>query len=145
MTQATTTSSTSSVADETMNSYPNALTVGQLAERVEGAVEGDHGVLILGVSGDIEDAEDGDIVYAENARFLSQAARSRASAIIAFLDATIPDKPLIKVSNPRYAFTRILELFKTPLNVSPGIHPSAVLGRGIEIGEEVSIGPHVTM
>ena len=127
-----------------MNSYPNALTVGQLAEHVEGAVEGDDGALILGVSS-IEDADYGDIVYAENARFLSRAARSRASAIIAFLDATIPDKPLIKVSNPRYAFTRILEMFKPQLNAPPGVHDSAVLGQDIQLGEEVSVGPHVTI
>jgi UDP-3-O-[3-hydroxymyristoyl] glucosamine N-acyltransferase len=121
-----------------------SLTVGELAERVKGSVEGDQGALVLGVSS-IEEAQFGDIVFAENARFLSKAAKSRASAIVAFLDATTPDKPLIKVDNPRYAFAKILEMFKPQLNVEPGVHPTAVLGRNVDRGAEVSIGPNVTV
>jgi UDP-3-O-[3-hydroxymyristoyl] glucosamine N-acyltransferase len=131
-------------ADDSANGYAHALTVGELAQRIEGAVEGDHGALIVGVSS-IDEAEFGDVVFAENARFLSRAAKSRASAIVSFLDATTPDKPLIKVDNPRYAFAKILELFRQPLNVEPGIHPTAVVGRNFHYGENASIGPHCTV
>src|SRR4051794_8689592 len=88
-----------------------ALTVGELARRVEGSVEGDHGALVLGASS-IEEAQAGDIVFAENASFLKKAIKSRASAVVAFLDAVTPDKPLIRVENPRFAFVKILELFR---------------------------------
>jgi UDP-3-O-[3-hydroxymyristoyl] glucosamine N-acyltransferase len=131
-------------ADDSANGYAHALTVGELAERIQGAVEGDHGALIVGVSS-IDEAEFGDVVFAENARFLSKAAKSRASAIVSFLDAATPDKPLIKVDNPRYAFAKILELFRQPLNVEPGVHPTAVMGRGAHLGENASIGPHCTV
>ena len=131
-------------ADDSANGNAHALTVGELAERIQGAVEGDHGALIVGVSS-IDEAEFGDVVFAENARFLTKAAKSRASAIVSFLDATTPDKPLIKVDNPRYAFAKILELFRQPLNVEPGIHSAAAVGRNLHLGENASIGPNCTV
>src|SRR2546423_7745088 len=111
-------------------------TVRELAQRVAGAVEGDEGALIRGVSS-IEEAEAGDIVFAENERFLSRAEKSQASAIVAFLEATTPDKPLIKVDNPRFAFAKILELFKPHLNVPAGVHESAVVARDAALGEGI--------
>jgi UDP-3-O-[3-hydroxymyristoyl] glucosamine N-acyltransferase len=118
------------------------LTVRELAKRVAGNVEGDDKALIVGVSS-IEEAESGDIVFAENDRFLSQAEKSNASAIIAFLDATTPDKPLIKVDNPRYAFVKILELFAPKLSATAGIHPTAVVGESMDLGVGASIGANV--
>jgi UDP-3-O-[3-hydroxymyristoyl] glucosamine N-acyltransferase len=121
-----------------------AVTVGELARSVEGRLEGDPGALIVGVSS-IEDARTGDIVFAENPRFLNKALKSNASAVISFLDAVTPDKPLIKVENPRYAFVKILEMFRPELNVHPGVHPTAVLGKGVHVGENASVGAHVTV
>lgn len=127
-----------------MNQNAPELTVAELAQHVEGAVEGDHAALIRGVSS-IEEAEHGDIVFAENARYLNQASRSRASAIVAFLDATTADKPLIKVSDPRFAFHKILEVFSLPVNQPPGIHPTAVIGDNTRIAADASIGPNATI
>lgn len=118
-----------------------ALTVKELAQQIAGNVEGDDGALISGVAS-IEEAESGDIVFAENDRFLSQAQKSRASAIIAFLDATTPDKPLIKVDNPRFAFLRVLEIFAPRLTAPAGIHPAAVVEADVEIDPSASIGAH---
>jgi UDP-3-O-[3-hydroxymyristoyl] glucosamine N-acyltransferase len=120
------------------------MTVRELAECVGGSVEGDLEARIIGVSS-IEDAQRGDIVFAENSRYLSQAEKSDASAIVAFLDATTPDKPLIKVNNPRYAFAKILEMFAPRLNAPVGVHPTAVVGKGVHLGEGVSIGPHAVV
>ncbi len=119
-----------------------SLTVNELAEAVQGKVTGDGSVEIGGVAS-IRDAEQGDIVFAENARFLSEAARSRASAVVAFLDAVVPDKPLIKVENPRFAFAQILDLFAPRLAPPLGIHPTAVIGREAVVPPSASIGPHV--
>ncbi|MCC6730800.1 MAG: UDP-3-O-(3-hydroxymyristoyl)glucosamine N-acyltransferase [Chthonomonadales bacterium] len=121
-----------------------AITLGELAERVQGLLQGDGTARIRGVAS-IEEAESGDIVFAENQRFLARAERSRASAIVAFLEATTPDKPLIKVDDPRNAFARILEWFTPPLNAPVGVHPTAVLGANVELGADVSIGPHVVV
>jgi UDP-3-O-[3-hydroxymyristoyl] glucosamine N-acyltransferase len=123
---------------------PRAVTVGELALKVDGRVEGDREALVVGASS-IEDAQAGDIVFAENARHLNQAIKSRASAIVAFLDAVTPDKPLIRVENPRFAFIKILELFHPQLDAAPGIHPTAVLGSNVQLGRDVSIGANATV
>ena len=67
-------------------------TVGQLAALVEGSVEGDANIAILGISS-IEDAQDGDITFAENEKLLGSAGRSRASAVIAPASASREASP----------------------------------------------------
>jgi len=118
------------------------MTVNHLAAVVRGLVEGDGSVMIGGVAS-IGDAEQGDIVFAENARFLAEAVGSRASAVVAFLDAVSPDKPLIKVENPRFAFAQILDLFAPKLTPKPGISASAEVGEGAVVAPSASIGPCV--
>src|SRR5262245_22612756 len=130
------------MAQATITQDSRPLTVRELAQRVAGNVVGDDEALILGVSS-IEEAESGDIVFAENDRFLSQAEKSRASAIVAFLDAATPDKPLIKVDNPRYAFVQILQLFAPKLDATAGVHPTAVVGEGVSLGVGASVGANV--
>lgn len=126
------------------NGASRALTVGELAVRVEGHVAGDDAALVVSAS-NIDDAQVGDIVFAEDARHLNKAIKSRASAIVAFLDAVTPDKPLIRVENPRYAFIKILELFRPQLEVAIGIHPTAVVGKNVRMGHGVSVGAHAVL
>ena len=113
-------------------------TVGQLAELIQGSVEGDADIPILGISS-IEDARDGDITYAENEKLLSSAGRSRASAVIAPASGQSSDKPLIRVKNPRFAFAQVLRIFAPEPKVYKGIHPSAILGESLTLGDNVSI------
>jgi UDP-3-O-[3-hydroxymyristoyl] glucosamine N-acyltransferase len=113
-------------------------TVGKLAALVEGAVEGDENIPIRGIS-NIEDAEDGDITFAENEKLLSSAARSRASAVIAPASGAAAAKPLIRVKNPRFAFAQVLRIFAPEPKVYQGIHPSALIGRNVVLGDNVSI------
>lgn len=134
----------SALATGTSVGVGRTLTVQELAEEVKGAVSGDGTVAIGGVAS-ITDAQTGDIVFAESPRFLSEAERSRASAVVAFLDAVSPDKPLIKVENPRFAFARILALFSPRLAPPIGVDPTAVVGAGASISATASIGPHVVI
>jgi UDP-3-O-[3-hydroxymyristoyl] glucosamine N-acyltransferase len=78
-------------------------TVGELAVLVDGHVVGDSSTRIYGISS-IEDAQTGDVTFAENARLLTSAARSEASAVIAPQNGPLIGKPLIQVKNPRFAF-----------------------------------------
>lgn len=117
-------------------------TVGQLAALIEGAVEGDETISIRGISS-IEDAQDGDITFAENDKLLSSASRSRASAVIAPFsevnDGRLSDKALIRVKNPRFAFAQALRIFAPEPKVYQGIHPSAHIGKNPRFGTNVSV------
>lgn len=135
-------------------------TVGQLAALVEGSVEGDENIAILGISS-IEDAQDGDITFAETEKLLSSAGRSRASAVIAPVSASRETsvsggdgtyaKPLIRVKNPRFAFAQALRIFAPEPKVYKGIHPTAVIGENTHLGSNASvhalavIGDNVTL
>ena len=118
-------------------------TVGQLAALLEGSVEGDETIAIHGISS-IEDAEDGDITFAETDKLLSSAGRSRASAVIApanspKLEGALANKPLIRVKNPRFAFAQALRIFAPEPKVYRGIHPSAVIGENASFGHNASV------
>ncbi|NUQ69760.1 MAG: UDP-3-O-(3-hydroxymyristoyl)glucosamine N-acyltransferase [Chthonomonadales bacterium] len=120
------------------------LTVDELANAVHGAVSGDGRVPIVGVAS-IQEAEIGDVVFAESPKYLTAAGRSRASAVVAFLDAVSPDKPLIRVENPRAAFTSILGLFSNAPTHPIGIHHHAIVGKGVTIAPTASIAAGVTV
>jgi UDP-3-O-[3-hydroxymyristoyl] glucosamine N-acyltransferase len=113
-------------------------TVGELAALIDGHVFGDSATLISGIS-NIEDARFGDVTYAENARFLSDAARSEASAIIAPQSAGDVDKTIIRVSNPRFAFAQVLRIFAPEPKVYQGIHPTASIAETTVLGHNVSV------
>jgi len=117
-------------------------TLKELAELVGGEICGDPGTLITGAA-DISDAGPGDVVFAESPKHLAEAMRSNASAIISGPDAKSDAKPLIKVSEPRYAFARVLEAFSTVTQPEPGIHPTSCIGEGVSLGEGVSVGYNV--
>lgn len=55
------------------------------------------------------------------------------------------DKTLVKVDNPRLAFTRLLHELFVPPNPPPEIHSSAQIGPGAVLGERVAIGPNVVI
>lgn len=117
-------------------------TVGQLAALIEGSVDGDGSISIRGISS-IEDAQDGDITFAENDKLLGSASRSLASAVIAPANSKIEGifkgKPLIRVKNPRFAFAQALRIFAPEPKVYQGIHPTAIIGEHFAFGENISV------
>lgn len=120
-------------------------TVGELAEVVKGRVLGDPMTIIRGIAS-IEEAQSGDITFAENRRFLVNAELSSASAIIAPLLAADQIaaqkfvKTMIAVDNPRLAFAQILDLFAPEQYLARGVDPTVVIGSDFRCGGNVSIG-----
>jgi UDP-3-O-[3-hydroxymyristoyl] glucosamine N-acyltransferase len=113
-------------------------TVGELAAIIDGFVVGDGNTLICGISS-IEDAQFGDVTYAETARLLDTAAKSGASAIIAPQSSPEVQKPTIRVKNPRFAFAQVLRIFAPEPKVYRGIHPTALIAPSVRLGKNVSI------
>lgn len=119
-------------------------TLEQLAARLKGRVIGDAKTLIRGVSS-LDRAQPGEIAFVEGAKQLAFATQSKASALIVAAEATVADlrgKPGIVVENPRLAFAVALDIFYPQPVHTPGIHPTAVLGKNVQLGEGVSIRPH---
>src|SRR5262249_6944285 len=87
---------------------------------------------------------EGAVTYAESPKFLDQALASSASVIIVPAEtaaaADARGKTLIGVKNPRGAFARAVSIFHPPQRFKPGVHPTAVIGNGIQLGAEAHVG-----
>jgi UDP-3-O-[3-hydroxymyristoyl] glucosamine N-acyltransferase len=119
-------------------------TAEELARHIGGTVVGEGSIVITGVAS-IETAREGDIVFAQTPRHFAQAERSSGSCILVPHDIRESRKILIQVENPRLGFSAILALCYPPKRPDPGVHPSAVLGRDVRLGNDVSIGPYAVI
>ncbi len=116
----------------------------ELAELVEGKIEGDGSVEVNGVA-KVEEAKRGEITLAVSEKFLHQAGRSQASAVIVPLGVRGFSKPVIQVKNPRLAFAKILELFAPQPPKFSGIHPTALIGVNVHMGKGITVGPYAVL
>lgn len=111
----------------------------ELCRHIGGRVDGDGRAAICGVSA-LETAGPEQITFAENERYLEQVQKGKAGAVIVSEDfPEIPGRNLLRVANPRLAFTQVMELF-VPAPEVTGIHPDASIAGDVELGEGVSIG-----
>ena len=99
------------------------------------------------------------LVFATDAATLEAALNSPAGAILtrsALLSPPLDlsDLRLLPVADPRYAFAlaaRFLRSNEYPSsesaarNSAPRVHPTAVLGAGVQLGRGTSIGPHAVL
>jgi len=121
------------------------MTLAQIAELIGGEVEGDPNILITGISG-IKEAQEGDITFVANPKYFSLISTTRASAIITSRDIKDVDKPIIKTENPSLAFAKLVSYFAPDeKKIEPGIHPTAIIGKDVKLGKNVSIQPYVVI
>ena len=124
------------------------LTVQELAALVGGQfVSAADGAKPITGAAALADAGEGHCTFFGNAKYLSQLKASRATAALVPLDFHEPISPVaIRVENPSLAFARVLEIFAPePAHFAPGVHPTAVVGRDVLLGENVSVQPFVVI
>jgi UDP-3-O-[3-hydroxymyristoyl] glucosamine N-acyltransferase len=114
-------------------------TLSEIAAKLGGRVLGDAGVRISQIA-PLERAQRDQIGFLTNSKYRSQLATTEAGAVIlseADQDAT--GLPRIISDNPYAYFARVSALLNPGPEVSPGIHPSAVIGAGAKIAETATI------
>ncbi len=122
-----------------------AYRLADIVARFGGQVQGDADTRVQQI-GTLEKAGAGQIAFLANAKYRSQLEGSKASAVIlSKADADATALPRIVCDNPYSYFAR-LSAFLNPLrDYAPGIHSSAVIGRGAQISPQAHIGPQVTV
>lgn len=117
-------------------------TLAELAALVKGEVRGDSSLRISALNG-IEQAGSGEITFILESKQAGELTDCRATACI--VPETLPEAPLpvIAVSRPDLAAARIHNHLLAEPFTPKGIHPTAVIGEGCRIPEEVTIGPRV--
>jgi UDP-3-O-[3-hydroxymyristoyl] glucosamine N-acyltransferase len=119
------------------------LSVAEIAEAVNGRVEGGGTVRISGVA-PLETAGPTELSFVANPRYRGYLQRTRAGAVLlpAELDGTAPEGVAgIVVEDPHIALYRALQLLHPPIRGEAGVHPTAVVDGTATVGEGVSIGP----
>ncbi len=121
-------------------------TVRELAERVAGLVEGDPDRRLAGIA-PAGNAGPEHLTYVVSEKYARRLACNDAGAALVppGLAVEANGTTLIRVENPELAFSRLIVLFLPDEDSRPGIHPTAVLESGVDLGTEVSIGPFVTI
>jgi len=118
--------------------------LGELLEQLGGSlVHGSPDTELAGV-GAPETAHGLDLVFAENPASTEQALQCKADAIVlkpgcAVSLVATAHMAIVEAPNPRLWFARAAQLLKVP-EAPAGIHPSAIIGPDVEIGEGVTIG-----
>jgi len=119
-----------------------SLTLKTLAELVGGSLTGDPDLVITGVSG-LREAQLGQISFLANERYLPLLEQTQASAVVVpeCFEAKACPAATIRVEDPSLAFARLVHEFAPPpVELEPGVHPTAVLGRDVTLGRDVRIG-----
>ena len=118
--------------------------LGDLAAQLGCQLEGDGEVEIVRVA-PIADAGPGDLTFLANSKYTSQLKTTRASALIASPEVSDAPCPVLRTDNPYLVFARATGLLYPVQRPADGIHPTAVIGLNVSIGEGVSIGPYAVI
>ncbi|KTD54858.1 UDP-3-O-(R-3-hydroxymyristoyl)-glucosamine N-acyltransferase [Legionella sainthelensi] len=115
-----------------------------IANKVHGIVIGDDSIRISFLS-PIDEIAPGSLVFADSIENVKKAEASQAAAILVNQQVSSSNKPLIQVKHPFNAFIALIQQFNPPPKIIPNIHPTAVIGEGVQLGNEVFIGPYVVI
>ncbi len=120
-------------------------TIKEVSNIIGGEVAGNEDLCITGVSS-IENAEEVDISFIKNERFIIKAIESRASAVVSHRPIEETDKTLIIVDDPFLSFIKLLKVISDKKQQQPrAIHQSAVISKDSSIGDNISVGANVVI
>ncbi len=116
------------------------LTLKEIAERIEGTVQGNGDAIINGVA-PISTANNNEITFIANKEYLKYLSDTNAGAVVLDPDAPETSIPSIRIKNPYLAFSYIIDIFN-PIKprVASGIHPTAIIGDNAKIDDSAGIG-----
>lgn len=127
---------------------PQALSPQAVAELCRGRVEGDAASpRVEGVTS-LDRAGPADLALLADRAYVAAAKTSRAGVLLVneALGPHAPDdRPRVLVADAHAALIPVLEHFHPARDVQPGVHPTAVLGRDVRLGERVSVGPYAVL
>jgi UDP-3-O-[3-hydroxymyristoyl] glucosamine N-acyltransferase len=118
-----------------------------IARAVSGRFEGGADPDLTGAA-PLDLATASDLALLTSRRYLAEAACTQAGALLvtnALAEHVTTDRPRIIVDDAHHALTVVLPLLYPQPAPEPGVHPTAVLGACVELGERVAIGAHTVV
>ncbi len=118
-----------------------------IAEATGGTVRGDHAAVVSGVAS-LDRAQSHHLSFLASAKYAPVFTVSAAGVVLVtpeFADTPGSVGARVIVVNPYEAMLSLLPVLHPPTRHPPGIHGSVVIGRGVSLGEDVTIGPFVVL
>jgi UDP-3-O-[3-hydroxymyristoyl] glucosamine N-acyltransferase len=116
----------------------------EIAQFLGCAIEGDGKTLIRGVAS-LDQAQADDLSFYTNGKYAARARLSKAAAFVVGPDEReqFAGRPLLISENPYRDFARVVtRWFNRSYRPAPGVHPTAIIGKGAQIAEGCSIGAY---
>lgn len=121
-----------------------SFTLADLARRLGARPEGDGDLVLEGVR-PLAEAGPADLSFLHNPKYVAEARRSRAGAILVDDAGLLPGRTVLVTPHPYLALARALALFHPSRRPPEGVHPSAVVDPGAVLGEGTSVGPNAVI
>jgi UDP-3-O-[3-hydroxymyristoyl] glucosamine N-acyltransferase len=119
--------------------------VRELAEWLGATYEGDGEKDLTGAA-TLETAGSSEVSFVASRKAGIQAESSAAGCLLVPLEWPNPGyRTVIRVPEARTAFARTLSRFYPTVELQPGVHPTAVMGKNVEMGALVYVGPHAVV
>ena len=139
------------MTDQTEQAGPTALgglSLDEVAKLVGGHVEGDGAFRVAAIR-PIDEAGPDELGFLAAKRYVRFAATARAGAIFVsaeFLHAVPDGVPRVVVENAHGVLAALIErLHPPPRQPAAGVHPTAVLGAGVQLGRGAHVGPYAVL
>ena len=121
------------------------VTVAEVAKLVAGTIIGDDNLVLTGISS-LDEAGPGDISFLANPKYAPLLTQTRAGAVlVAKREEEAGELVQIVVANPDHAFAQVVGAYFDGPRVLPlprGVHPTAIIGEGVQLGENIAIGAY---
>ncbi|NUQ20602.1 MAG: UDP-3-O-(3-hydroxymyristoyl)glucosamine N-acyltransferase [Gemmatimonadaceae bacterium] len=124
------------------------LTAAAVASAVWGRVIGDADAVVAAVA-PLDRAGPRDLSFLASARYASLLANARAGVVLVAPDLAETEGAQVKarvvVEKPHEALLTLIPRLYQPPTRAPGIDPTARLGRGVTLGDGVTVGAHAVI
>lgn len=122
-------------------SAPRAFLLAEIAAKVEGEMLGGQNPEIRSIAS-LANATSSDLSFLTNTRYRSQLTNTRAAAVLLSpADRDSTTMPRIVCANPYLAYAKAAEMLFPAVEISPGVHPTAVVDPSARIGSGTQVGP----
>jgi len=123
------------------------LTADLIATEVGGRLVGDPGARVRGIA-PLDRARGEELSFLSSPKYASLFADSQAGVVLVtpeLVETPGSARARIVVAKPHDALVSLIPRFYHATSAEPGIHHTAVIGRGARLGVGVSVGPYVTI
>ena len=122
--------------------YVYEISVQQIADLIEGSVEGDGKAIVSSLS-KIEEGKEGTLSFLANPQYTPFIYHTKATAVIINNDFVIEKNvstTLIRVKDAYQSFGKLLKIFNKLTNNQSGIHKTASIDETAKLGKDIFIG-----